>query len=188
MNTYDRMSLNLASHPLKNRRFFFTCLALSIVFVIGILAWGGYIYSKYHDEVEQINTTIDRLSALTQENLREKTRYQTQIDAAKKEYQVRVDYMNNIIWKKSFPWLDLLAALEKSLPETCYIVSMTPNIDKENWLTLRFEVVSPSINDLLEFVTNLNASNLDQITLSSEDRNDAGLLLTEVNLRYERII
>lgn len=188
MNAYDRISLNLASHPLKNRRFFFTCLAVSIVFILGLVAWGGYLYSKYYGEVEQINTTIDRLSALTQGNLREKTRYQTQIEAARKEYQARVDYMNNIIGKKSFPWLDLLASLEQSLPETCYIISMTPNIDKDNWLTLRFEVVSPSINDLLEFITNLQNLNLDQITLSSEDRNDEGLLLTEVNLRYERTI
>lgn len=188
MNMYDRMSLNLASNPLKNRRFFFTCLVVSMVFIVILLAWGGYLYSKYSVEVKQINTTIDRLSALTQENLREQTRYQTQIEAAKKEYQVKVDYMNNIIVKKSFPWLDLLASLEQSLPETCYIVSMTPNIDKDNWLTLRFEVVSPSINDLLEFITNLQKLNLDQITLSSEDRNDEGLLLTEVNLRYERTI
>jgi hypothetical protein len=185
---YDRMSLNLASHPLKNRRFFFTCLVISVIFIIGVLGWGGYIYFKYHGEVGLISTTIDRLNALSQQNLREKTRYQTQIEAVKKEYQGKIDYMNNIIWKKSFPWLDLLAALEKSLPDTCYIVSMTPNIDKEKWLTLRFEVASPAINDLLEFITNLNALNLDKINLSSENRNKEGLLLTEVTLRYARTI
>lgn len=188
MNSHDRMSLNLASHPLKNRRLFFVCLGVSILFILGILGWGGYIYFKYHDKVEQISETITRMNSVSRENLREKTRYQTQIEGAKKEYQAKVDYMNSIIWKKSFPWLDLLAALEKSLPNSCYIISMTPTIDKEKWLTLRFEVVSPAINDLLEFITNLQALNLDQINLSSEDRNAEGLLLTEVTLRYERTI
>jgi len=188
MNKYERMSLNLASHPLKNRRFFFICLALSLILIIGALGWGSYIYSQYHGQVDQISASIDRLNTLSRENLREKTQYQTQIETIQEEYQAKVDYMNNIIWKKSFPWLDLLAALEKSLPHSCYIISMVPNIDKEKWLTLRLEVVSPAIDDLLEFITNLTSMGLDKINLSSENRTKEGLLLTEIILRYERTI
>ncbi|HDT11659.1 MAG TPA: hypothetical protein ENN58_02850 [bacterium] len=153
-----------------------------------MLGWGGYIYLKYHGKAGQIKATIDRMNTLSRENLREITRYQTQIEAAEKEYQVEFDYLNSIIWKKSFPWLDLLTDLEKSLPDSCYIVSMTPNIDKDMWLTLRFEVASPAINDLVEFITNLNALNFNQINLSREDRNKEGMLLTEITLRYERTI
>jgi hypothetical protein len=188
MKSHDRIGLNLASYPLRNRRFFFVCLALSIMLFLGILGWGGYIYFKYHGKSELMSETVARINSVYRENLREKTRYQTQIDAAKKEYQAKVDYINSIIWKKSFPWLDLLVSLEKSLPDSCYIVAMMPNIDEEKWLNLKFEVASPSINDLLEFITNLHALNLDQVSLSSENRNKDGLLLTEVTLRYERTI
>ncbi|MBN2245808.1 MAG: hypothetical protein JW755_08175 [Candidatus Aminicenantes bacterium] len=186
MNSYDRIGLNLASHPLRNRRFFFICSVLSIMLILGILGWGGYIFFKYHGKVELMSETIGRMNSVLQENSREKTKYQTQIDTAKKEYQAKVDYMNSIIWTKSFPWLDLLISLEKSLPDSCYIVAMMPNIDEDKWLNLKFEVASPTINDLLEFITNLQALDLDQVSLSSENRNKEGLLLTEVTLRYER--
>ena len=188
MTAQSRFNLNLASHPYKNRRVFILIAAFLGIFFLLLAGIGGSQYFKYRGLNQQIRTAVGEIDENSRNMQREAMRHQTMIDSAKTSFQAKVDYVNSIIYKKSFPWLDFLLTLEKSLPDSCYIVSMSPNIEEDSYMMVRFQVAAPSLKELLQFITNLNKMNLDQISLISENQNKSGLLVTEITLRYERTI
>jgi hypothetical protein len=96
--------------------------------------------------------------------------------------------INSIILEKSFSWTQFLSDLEKSLPESSYIVSMAPTLAKDSKLQLSFKVAYSNVDDLLKLYNNLRALKFNQIKIISEAENENGLLISEISLNYEKDI
>jgi len=105
-----------------------------------------------------------------------------------KDYKEMVDEVNSIIYRKSFSWADFLTSLEKSLPDSSYIISLAPTFTEDLNMKVRFKVVSRGLDDLLKLINNLEALKFKQIKVLNEVTNEQGLLLSEVTVSYERII
>lgn len=184
----ERMNLNLASHPLRNRRLFYLCLSIIGAALLVMIFLSGKIFLEYRTKAQQVKTLIAKTNQLIMNAQNDQEKNEAGVKQAVKNYKDKVDLVNNIILKKSFSWMEFLSDLEQALPDSSYIISLAPTLTKDSRMQLKFKVASPRINELLKLINNLNALGFSQINPISEDENYRGLLITEISLSYERNI
>jgi Tfp pilus assembly protein PilN len=184
----ERMSVNLASRPLRNRRLFYLFLSIIGVVLIAMVFLSGRIFLEYRSKAQEVKTSVAKTSQLIIDAQNDQRKNAAQVKQAVKNYKDKVDLVNNIILKKSFSWIEFLSDLERALPDSSYIISLAPTLTKDSKMLLKFKVVSPEVNELLKLINNLKGLGFSHIYPQSEDENRRGLLITEISLSYERDI
>lgn len=186
MTARRRFRLNLASQPLRNRRFFHLLVSvLGLAFLL-LVSLGGANFVKYSSKTAGVMNSIHTVDQRSNDAQREDKVLAARIEKAEKKDKARINLVNSIILSKSFSWVDFLSSLEESLPETCYIVSLAPNLKDDFRMEVRLKVASSTLDGLLKFITRLNALKFKQIRVMGETRADNGYLLWEISLIYER--
>lgn len=184
----ERLNLNLASEPLRNRRFFYLLLSVIIVSLLVVSFFAGKIFLKYKSRAELAQASLGEIERLINIAQREEKEFKAKSGEASEKYGEKVRLVNGIIFRKSFSWIEFLSKLEDSLPDQSYIVSLAPTLTENSRIELRFKVVSQNLNDLLQFINHLNALKFRQIRFLSESKNESGQILSEISLSYERDI
>ncbi len=177
--------LNLASHPLRNRRLFFLLFfgLLALLLFVSILA--GKTYVEYRTKTREVKASIQNTERMIMDAQRAEKRLAVRLNDVVKTHQGKVDLVNSIILKKSFSWLDFLADLEDALPDSSYIVSLAPAFTEGSRLQLRLRVVSAGVDDLVKLIENLRALKFNDIRLESEAEDATGFLISNISLSYE---
>ncbi len=184
----QRLNLNLATHPLRNRRLFLLLggvlgsafLVTSLVAIL-IFFQFGLKKNRVKADLHQVDASI-RTAQTDQKRLAARVKEETTKD------QDMIDAINGIILKKSFSWTGFLSKLEECLPDSSYILSLAiPQIDKAG-IQFRVRVVSRSLDDLVALINKLQDLNFSRPRVESEERNDQGLLVSDISVTYERTI
>ena len=183
-----RLSLNLASHPLRNRRFFYLLLSSLGIILLLVSFLAGKIFIEYRAKAQEIRVSIEKTDQLIRDVQRDEEEFSGRVEDAIKKYKGKVDLINSIILGKSFSWIEFLSDLENSLPDSTYIVSLAPTLTKDSKLRLSLKVAYSRVDDLLELYGNLRALKFNQIKIKSEAESEDGLLLSEIFLNYEKDI
>jgi hypothetical protein len=76
--------------------------------------------------------------------------------------------------------------MEEALPESSYIVSLTPFPADGTEMEVRFQAVFANLDELLKFIKNLGSKGFGDINIVSESQSAQGFLLSEISVRYER--
>ncbi len=182
------INLNLASHPLRNRRLFILLLSTFVALFLLVSFFAGKIFIRYRSDAQRVKTLIRQTDKLIRDTQRNEKSLSSRIIEAVKSNQSQVDMVNSIILKKSFSWLEFLADLEKSLPDSSYIVSLAPTLTEDSEIKLRLRVACISVDDLLKLIDNFGDLGFNDIQIEGETPNERGLLISEISLRYERSI
>jgi Tfp pilus assembly protein PilN len=188
MKKQKKAHLNLATHPLSNRRFFFLLSGILGVLVIATTFFGGYTFLTYSAKNKNFRNNNAQIEKMITDAKREELRLSAQIKDASQIYQDKIDLLNTIILKKSFSWADFLSALEEVLPASCYIESLAPTLKENNQMEVRLKIVAPNLDELLTLNKNLYEKHFTGIRIINEGMNEAGLLIAEITLIYERTI
>jgi Tfp pilus assembly protein PilN len=186
MKTMDTIRLNLATRPLRNRRFYRTAFAVSVLILAGLAALAvflsvkyGLAHSKAEAEVARLESGIAQAGAATRA-------FRSKAEAVAKAEQERVELVNAVILRKSFSWTGLLSELEGALPESSYVTSLAPNFVGESAVDLRIKVVSRSLDDLLALVDRLTERKFTRIRVEGETTDERGQIISEITFSYER--
>jgi len=188
MRKQKRVHLNLATHPLKNRRFFFLLFGVLTTLILVILLTGGLTFWKYSSKNRNFRNNSAQIEMMINDAKREELRLSAQIEDASQKYQGKVDLLNSLILKKSFSWVEFFSALEESLPASCYIESMAPTLMENNQMEVKLKIAAPNLDELLKLNRNLYKKNFSDIRIISEAINETGLLTAEITLFYERTL
>lgn len=188
MNHKSQLSLELASHPLRNRRLFFLCLIFLVVLCVSVAVVSGSRYFKFKNEREKTQLKIEEVEQKKGIVQLKKVQVTDQIESVSAANQAKIDFINSLINRKSFSWIDFLSDLESALPAGCYIVSMAPTPLGELGMEVRVRVASPHLDDLLQLVTQLLKQGFENVLIRSEELVDNGLLISEVSFNYEKHI
>lgn len=183
-----RISLNLATSPLRNRRLFFFlagCVGLGLLLAV-LLA--GIFFLRFNLKKRTVKASLKKVEETIQTDQREAKRLSVRNKEADKKDKEKVDLINSIILKKSFSWTEFLSKLEECLPDSSYILSLAPTLVDDSRVQFRFKVVSQSLDDLLKLVNNFQAQKFSQIRVENEERNERGQLTSEISVSYERNI
>ena len=182
-----KVKVNLASHPLRNRRFFFALLAAAAGIFLLVAALTLLSAAKSRTREAALRDSLDRMTGLTRMAQQEKDDWSLQVrDLSKKNKDV-LGSINGIILAKTFSWVDFFSGLEEALPAGSFISSIVPVQAIEGKIELRFKVVSQNLNDLLALIQKLNALGFKNISVKNESSQD-GQLISEILLTHERAI
>jgi len=182
-----KAKVNLASHPLRNRRFFFTLLAAAAGIFLLVAALTLLSAAKSRSREAALRDSLDRMARLTRTAQKEKDDWSLQIRDLSKKYKDVIGSINDIILAKTFSWVDFFSRLEEALPAGSFISSIAPIQAVEGKIELRFKVVSRTLNDLLALIQKLNALGFKNISVKNE-ATLAGQLTSEILLTHERAI
>ena len=188
MRNKQRVDLNLATHPSRNRNLFYCLVGLLGVLFLGLSLIGGFIYFSYKGKAGRLDASISEMDQSISQLQSEEMEYNQNIKKATQQYKENVDSINNLIFRKDFSWIDFLSCLEDSLPDSSYIVSLAPTLTEELKVKVRFQVLSQNLKDLLELINNLESLKFKDIRVLREIRNEQGSLRSEISLTYERNI
>lgn len=183
-----QLNLNLASRPWRNRRLFFMLMSSLGTFLLLVSFFAGKTFIQYHSNAQETRASITKTEKMIRDTQRDEKQFAKRVEEEVKNHKNRVEVVNSIILKKSFSWIDFFSDLEKSLPDTSYIVSLAPSLDEKSKMLLNLRVASSNVNDLLKLIDNLTALKFSDIKIHGETQNDRGLLISEISLSYERDI
>ena len=89
-----------------------------------------------------------------------------------------------MIDRRTFSWTDLFNRFETTLPDEVRITSMRPRIVPKEGTVLTITVVARSVDDVNEFVLNLDKNGAFKSVLPVEDRANEGLIEAVIEMKY----
>jgi cell division protein FtsB len=188
MMNSKQLNLNLAFHPWRNRRLFFVLIFfLGAIFLL-VSFFAGKTFIQYHSKAQQTKASIRKTERMIRDTQKDEKQLGKRIEETVKSLKGRVEVVNSIILKKSFSWIEFFSDLEKSLPDSSYIISLAPSLTEKSKMLLNLRVASSNVDDLLKLIDNLTALKFGEIKILGETQNDRGLLISEISLSYERDI
>ncbi|OGD26443.1 MAG: hypothetical protein A2V57_02770 [Candidatus Aminicenantes bacterium RBG_19FT_COMBO_65_30] len=188
MNERVTLNLNLATRPLRNRRFYAAVLWALALFIVVLAALTAFDILKYGGEAARLKSSSAEMRILQGEAEIEEKRLTADIQREEGLSRTRVDLVNGIILRKTFLWTALFSELEQALPGPSYITTLSPGFTTDSAITMRMSVTSRSLDDLLAFITDLTARGFKHIQVGGETRSQEGRLIAEITLSYERVL
>jgi type IV pilus assembly protein PilN len=153
------IDINLASHPYEDARQFWTrwgtALAAAIVLTFALLAItiSGWLTARQdHVRIAELKQSIAQ---------RDRTRQQAEDFLNRPENRTTRDesqFLNELIERKSFSWTRVLEDLEKVMPARVHLVSIHPELDEDNKLSIKMLVAGDSRDKALELARRMEES------------------------------
>ncbi len=154
-----RLDINLATHPYEDagefwRRWGAGLAALGIVtlLLVSFTAWGWY---HAHDQRVAIEKIQQGIGELDNKLARSRAVLNKPENRAMRE---RSDYLNSLFQQKALSWTNVFEELERVMPPGLHVVSIKPEITKDNQLELKLVVAGTSRERALELVRKMEES------------------------------
>ena len=188
MKSGRRQILNLATHPARNRRLFFLLLGLVGGLLAILLTVGGSRVIRYGLRSRTVRADLLHAQDQTRTAQREIQKLERQIAETERANQRSIDSLNQLIYRKSFSWIELLGSLEEMLPDPCYIVSLKPAFHEDAVMEVRLKVACPDYNAWQTLVGRIYEQGFTDYRAASETRGTDGFIIFDISVTYERDI
>jgi type IV pilus assembly protein PilN len=154
-----RLDINLASRPYEDARQFWTrwgtALAAATILTLALIAItisGWRAARADHAQISELKAEIAQRDLLRQqaEDFLNRPENRTTRDESQ--------FLNELIERKEFSWTHVLEDLEKVMPPRIHLVSIHPELDEDNQLSLKMEVAGDSRDRALELARRMEDS------------------------------
>ncbi len=167
-----RLDINLATHPYEDagefwRRWGTGLIVLAIITVLlsGFTLWDWYHAHSQRVAIEKIKQGIVELDSRL-------ARSQAVLNKPEnRSMRERSDYLNGLFQQKALSWTNVFEELERVMPPGLHVVSIKPEITKENQLELKLVVAGTSRERALELVRKMEESKRFQRTQIDQEGN-----------------
>ncbi|MBN1273090.1 MAG: hypothetical protein JXB26_12540 [Candidatus Aminicenantes bacterium] len=176
MKTIQKIHLNLAGNPLRNKRPFYFTLSGLVMFCLAVFFVAGSITLRTGRRIREYRTSIAGTEMRINEVEREEKRLDANVTKAEKEMGESVTMLNSIIYLKTFSWTEFFSRLEKGLPASSYITTLNPKFHPDALLEIELNVMTPGLDELLLLLQNLKNEGFSRIRLIRESWNESGLM------------
>ena len=154
-----RVNINLATRPYQDVRQFLlrwgAILALLAVFSGGLLYYAFHSWRQSRDVNASIATLRTEIAQLDRER-------QQGIDLLNRPENLDVTtqsrFLNRVIARKAFSWTHVFEDLERMMPPRLHVVSLQPELDKNNQLQLQLMVAGDSRDRAVELIRRMEDS------------------------------
>jgi type IV pilus assembly protein PilN len=154
-----RLDINLASQPYQDARQFWlhwgTALAVAAILTLALLTFtvsDWFAARRDHAQIAELRAQIAQ---------RDRKREQAQEFLNRPENRATRDqsqFLNELIERKSLSWTHVLEDLEKVMPARVHLVSIRPELDEDNQLTLKMVVAGDSRERAIELASRMEES------------------------------
>jgi len=153
-----RLNINLATHPYEDANSFYrrwgTGLAVLVLATLALMVVALHEWISTRSITKQIAGIQKQIDAL------DDTRNQARAILNRPENQgtrQRSNFVNGLIQIKSFSWTQVLADMERLVPTRVQLVSIKPELDKENQIQVTI-VATGDYDKGVELLRNLEKS------------------------------
>lgn len=154
-----RLNINLATHPYEDAREFWMrwglAVALLAVVTVALLGWTvrGWIAAG------RDRHNIAELQQMIAGRDHERAEAQTFLEmSANRSTRDQSQFLNNLIRRKSFSWTLVFEDLERVMPPTLHVVSLRPEFNEQNAMSLDMKVLGVNRSAAVELVHRMEGS------------------------------
>lgn len=155
-----RIDINLASQPYEDSRRFWTywgtglgLLLLATAFLIYLAIMGFLNAGKDRAQIARLKQEI---AAYDQEKSHAAA---VLAQPQNRTLRERSRFLNALFQRKAFSWTQVFEDLERVMPPRLHVVSIHPDMSKDNNLEIRLVVAGDSRDQALDLVRKMEASN-----------------------------
>jgi type IV pilus assembly protein PilN len=168
-----RIDINLATQPYEDSRNFWTywgtglgLLAL-LTLVLGYLAVAGFVQASH--ERAKIAGLQKEIAVYDQQ----KTEAETMLSRPENRMvRDRSRFLNDLFLRKGFSWTRVFEGLERVMPAHLHVVSIHPDMSKENNLEIKLVVAGESREQALDLVRKMEGSKCFMQTQIESERSE----------------
>jgi type IV pilus assembly protein PilN len=154
-----RLDINLATRPYEDARQFWmrwgTGVGVLAVITLTLLIFtisGWYNARQDHKRISELRAQIADLE-------KEKTQAEAMLNRPEnRAMRDRSQYLNELIARKAFSWTKAIEGLEKVMPAKLHLVSIEPQLNEENQLSIKMVVAGDSPDRAIELVRRMEES------------------------------
>lgn len=154
-----RLDINLATHAYEDSRQFWIRWGLGVG-VLGIVALGLLVATAtgfYNARIDR--KKIGELRAQIDERDRERATAEALLNRPENRVmREKSQYLNDLITRKAFSWTKAIETLEKLMPPKIHLVSIQPELNEDNQLTIKMVVAGDSTERAIELVKRMEDS------------------------------
>lgn len=152
-----RYPYNLARRPRLDVRRYALRLALLLAAIAAFTLLANLQFSRSAKATDRFPELVDNARTL-QQLQQEATQLQTAIKGEKKRWSTHVKWINDLIQRKTYPYLSRLDFLERIMPDGVQVMNLTLSTAPGNALTLT--AATTSFPQLLELYHRLSPYHL----------------------------
>ena len=154
-----RIDINLATQPYEDSRRFWTywgtglALLALVTLLLGYMAVSGFIQaSRERTRIAGLQKEIDAYE-------QEKSRAETMLNLPENRVvRDRSRFLNDLFQRKAFSWTRVFEDLERVMPAHLHVVSIRPDMSKDNNLEIKLVVAGESREQALDLVRKMEGS------------------------------
>jgi Tfp pilus assembly protein PilN len=178
---------NLSTRPFYNERAVHMALIVVAIVVVAATAFNVSRIMRYSSSDTRLATQASRDEARAADLRQQAARLRASVDPKQVELaSVGARQANDLIDRRTFSWTELLNRFETTLPDDVRIIAVRPRVDKQKGIILRVSVTARSVDDVAEFMENLEATGAFKNARPAEEHFDEqGLLQTMLEMEYE---
>ncbi len=154
-----RLNINLASQKYEDVRMFVSragmATAAMAVFTLLLLALAWFNYSSSQSSSVRIRELRQKIAALQQERTAAEA---VENRPENRDVTLQKNFWNKQIAQRAFSWTQLFNDLQRIMPGRAYVISVAPELTKDNRLKLKLTIGSEKHDDALALVKKMEVS------------------------------
>jgi Tfp pilus assembly protein PilN len=180
------ITTNLSTRPFYNERAANLWIAVLAVIVIAATAFNVARVLQYAGNDTTLGTQASQQESQAADLLARAAKLRTSVDPRQIESaSTEAKQANELIDRRTFSWTDLFNHFEATLPDDVRITSVRPEIDPKRGVQVTMSVVARSVEDIDQFMENLERTGAFSQLNPAEDRPDeSGLITATIDAVY----
>lgn len=164
---------NLSTRPFYNERAVRTWLLLGTLVVVAATVFNVTSVLRYSRSDTQLAGEATRDETRASELRQQASKLRATVDPKQIEYASNeARQANALIDRRTFSWTELFNRFETTLPDDVRIVTVRPTLDKDRGIVLMVNVIARRVEDVEQFINNLDATKVFTDLLTVEDHYD----------------
>jgi Tfp pilus assembly protein PilN len=178
---------NLSTRPFYNERAVHLALLVLATLVVGASLFNITRVLQLSHNGGQLASQASRQETRAAELHASAAKLRATVDPKQIELvSTEAHRANDLIDRRTFSWTDLLNRFETTLPAEVHITSIRPKVDPAAGTLLTITVVAKRVDDVYQFMVNLEKTGAFSNLNPREDHyNDQGLYETVIEARYQ---
>jgi len=177
---------NLSTRPFYNLAAVRTWLMVAGVIVLVATAFNISQVLRYSNSNTELVTRAQNDEASANELRRNAQKMRASVDVSQVD-AVSVDarQANDLIDRRTFSWTELFNRFERTLPDEVRITAVHPTVDKDQRIVLTVNVLAREVDDVNQFMENLDKTNAFQDLHSRQEQlNQEGQVESALEMTY----
>jgi Tfp pilus assembly protein PilN len=177
---------NLSTRPFYNERVVYAWLAVLAIVVVAATAFNASRVLRYSRSDTQLATQASHDESRTADLRRQAAQLRASVDPRQVDFAAAdARQANELIDRRTFSWTELFNRFETTLPDDVRIASVRPRLDEERGILLNVSVLAKTVDDVNEFIMNLEATGaFANVRPAEEHTDETGLMMSSLEVVY----